>query len=358
MPLAEPELRCVPQQFELAVPLRNARQEWRSRNTLIVELADGHGLGRGEAAPLPGYSRDEPDGAERVLLAIPRAALGECMRLSQPAELLGAAESLIPAEYPAARFALETALLDRLGRQQGRPLWSLLRELLPARGAPGPVPVCVLLSGAEPGALLSEASRHHGRGVRCFKLKIGPDRLQPEQAQLLAQLRANWGEQVELRLDANQSLLRAELPGSFERLASYRPEFIEEPLAEPNAVALAALPCGWALDESLQRLEPEQIEPLLRAPGCRALVLKPTCLGGFGRCIALAAQAWAHGKAAVVSHSFEGPIGWLACAQLAIALGPAAAAGIWPPAFEQNRDELVSGGWLQPLPRPGLGAKS
>jgi len=203
--------------------------------------------------------------------------------------------------------------------------------------------------------VLGEAARHYALGVRCFKLKIGPDRLQPEQARLLARLRAELGGQVQLRLDANQSLLRSELAGTFELLSGFQPEFVEEPLAEARAAELAQLPCGWALDESLQRLDASQLEILASAPGCRALVLKPTCLG-LSRCISLAAQASAQNKAAVVSHSFEGPLGWRACAALAIALGPGAAAGLWPPAREDSITDLVAGGWLQPSPRPGLGA--
>jgi len=355
MPPAERALRCVRQQLELAVPLRNARQQWCSRSTLIVEIADQNGLGSGEAAPLPGYSRDTLDEAERALLAIPRVALQRALQLSHPAQLLQTAESLIAPELPSARFALETALLDRLGRQRRRPVWSLLRELLPLGTEPGPVPLCVLLSGGEPAAVLGEAARHYALGVRCFKLKIGPDRLQPEQARLLARLRAELGGQVQLRLDANQSLLRSELAGTFELLSGFQPEFVEEPLAEARAAELAQLPCGWALDESLQRLDASQLEILASAPGCRALVLKPTCLG-LSRCISLAAQASAQNKAAVVSHSFEGPLGWRACAALAIALGPGAAAGLWPPAREDSITDLVAGGWLQPSPRPGLGA--
>jgi o-succinylbenzoate synthase len=354
---AEPALHCLRQQHELAVPVRNARQQWRLRSTLTVEIADQNGLGRGEAAPLPGYSRDTLDEAERALLGIPAAALQRALELSQPAQLLQMAERLIPAEYPSARFALETALLDRLGRQRRRPLWSLLRELLPLRAAAEPVPLCVLLSGDEPAAVLSEAARHFASGVRCFKVKIGPERLLPEQGQLLSQLRAQFGEHVQLRLDANQSLLRSELTATFERLSSYHPEFVEEPLVQPRAAELAALPCGWALDESLQRLDARELGVLSSSPGCRALVLKPTCLG-LGRCISLAAQASALGKAAVVSHGFEGLLGWRACAQLAIALGPGAAAGLWPPACEDGVADLVSGAWLRPSPRPGLGANA
>src|SRR4029079_573755 len=107
-----------------------ARQQWCSRSTLIVEIADQNGLGSGEAAPLPGYSRDTLDEAERAPLAVPRVALQRALQLSHPAQLLQTAESLIAPELPSARFALETALLDRLRGPRRAPGWGLLRQAL------------------------------------------------------------------------------------------------------------------------------------------------------------------------------------------------------------------------------------
>jgi o-succinylbenzoate synthase len=350
-------LRSRQQELELAAPLRNARAEWRSRRTLIVEIHDGVGhVGQGEAAPLPGYSRDTLAMAELALAAIPAAELQGVLQLEQPVALLSAAAALVPAELPSARFALETALLDRLGQMQQRPLWSVLGALLPAAALPASeLALCVLLSSADPELALREAVQHFRLGVRCFKLKIGPERLQPAQARLLAALRAELGDDITLRLDANQSLLRAELRATFDALARYRPEFVEEPVSEPRLGELDALSCGWALDESLQRSEPERVEALSSTPACRALVLKPTALGGFSRCLELATRARALGKGVVVSHMFEGPSGWLACAHLAIALGSGPAAGLWPMAGRGVCPAVVHAGKLQAPQHPGLG---
>jgi L-alanine-DL-glutamate epimerase-like enolase superfamily enzyme len=293
---------------------------------------------------------------ERALGDITAVELERLLQLEQPAAVLAATIALVPSELPAARFALQTALLDRLGREQRRPLWSLLREL---SGAPEPaseVPLCVLLSSVDPAAARREALQHFGLGVRSFKLKIGPERLQPAQAALLAGLRGEFGDRVSLRLDANQSLLRAELAETFEAVARYRPEFVEEPVSAPEPLELSRLSCGWALDESLQCIAAEQLLALSSLPGCRALVLKPTALGGFGRCLALAERARSCGQAVVVSHVFEGELGWLACAHLAIALGPGAAAGLWPMAVPGGSD-LVRSGQLQPPLGPGLGVE-
>ena len=111
-----------------------------------------------------------------------------------------------------------------------------------------------------------------------------------------------------------------------------------------------------ALDESLQGCA-GRLPALARLPLCSAIVLKPTTLGGFGTCIELAAQAGSLGKAAVVSHALEGPLGWLANAQLALALAPGAAAGLWPMA-SGALSPLVRDGCLQPTTHHGLGAIS
>jgi L-Ala-D/L-Glu epimerase len=352
-----PLLCCERQQWELDPPLHNSRGQWRTRTSLTVLVRDREGrIGQGEAAPLPAYSRDTLEATERALGAIAASELEGLLQLERPATVVQATGTLLPVELPAARFALETALLDRLAQRASRPLWSLLRELSSVPLGPvSAVPLCVLLSSLDPGAARREAAQHFELGVRCFKLKIGPDRLQPAQAALLGALRGEFGDRVSLRLDANQSLRRAELADTFAALARYRPEFVEEPVSAPADGELEQLPCAWALDESLQCMAAEQLLTLSSSPGCRALVLKPTALGGFGRCVELAERARSLAQAAVVSHMFEGRLGWLACAHLAIALGPGAAAGLWPMAVPGCGSELVRSGQLQPPSGPGLG---
>jgi L-Ala-D/L-Glu epimerase len=359
---AAPYLSCRRQEFTLSPPLTTARGQWHQRQTLLVRLHAGDARdGQGEAAPLPGYSPDELPAIERALLDVPAAELARVAGIADPARISSAVAALLPAELPSARFALETALFDRLGLRLGRPLWSLLREAHTS-GAPeflGPVELCSLLPSDDPSAALAQAVRESELGVRAFKLKIGPEVVQPAQLELLAALRATLGESVELRLDANRSLSRRTLRSVLERVAVHRPEFVEEPVAAAEPEVLRELACGWALDESLQGMTEEALGGLCRLPSCRALVLKPTALGGLGRCASLAAVAQTHGKAQVVSHTLEGPIGWLACVHLALALGPSAAAGLWPLAHQAAvAPGRIEGGQLVWLQAPGLGIAS
>jgi L-alanine-DL-glutamate epimerase-like enolase superfamily enzyme len=94
-----------------------------------------------------------------------------------------------------------------------------------------------------------------------------------------------------------------------------------------------------------------------------ALVLKPTALGGLARSLELAAHAAAHGRAAVASHTLEGPVGFMTAATLALAVEQRAAHGLGRygrllggarcPALRPERDDLAA--WS--TPGFGLSAK-
>ena len=352
------QLSCGRRELQVDPPLSNARGQWSQRSILIVRLHSTDGPdGYGEASPLPDYSPDDLPVCERALRAIPAARLSALAALEGAAELLEGVAETLPASLPAARFALETALLDRLGRHLGRPLWSLLTHL-PSGAAGGersPIELCALLDSADPEAALLEARRRMAEGVRSFKLKVGPETLQPAQQATLDLLRGTLGDAVALRIDANRSLNHEALPDTLRALASYEPEFVEEPVWDPQPKDFAASPCGLALDESLQSLDSVAFERLVRLPACRALVLKPTCLGGLGRCLVLARQGRLFGCEPVISHALEGPLGWAACAHLALALSPGMAAGLWPLAHQASNTPLFAGGQLLPLGTPGLG---
>lgn len=239
------------------------------REAVIVEVTRPSGaIGYGEAAPLaPG------DSIGTVLRALedPRVA------------------------SPSARFALETAELDALARERGVPLAAVLGDPVAA------LPCAVVLDDAV------------ATTAPCIKIKVGPggdlDRVRAIAA-------AN--PHATLRLDANRTWPRDTVHARLAALADLPIELVEEPCTD--ARTLGPLPLPLALDESL-------VEHAGLAHAA-AVVLKPTLLGGFAACRALAARARAAGLAAIVTHGLEGPIGTAACAALALALGGDRAAGL------------------------------
>jgi O-succinylbenzoate synthase len=97
-------------------------------------------------------------------------------------------------------------------------------------------------------------------------------------------------------------------------------EYIEEPLADPEHLPSFAIGCGVpvALDESLVGMEPEALEDYGYA---RAVVLKPTLLGGLSRTLRFADVASRLGMKPVTSSAYETGVGMAALISLAAGMG-------------------------------------
>lgn len=289
----------------------------------------------GEAAPLPGYS---PDTLERC-----HAALHSCERVE--ATQSTSALSL----PPAARFALETALLDWRGHHEDK----AASELLGAPASPSPLPLCALLPNEANLDTLIEQAQGLARIFSTLKMKVGRDL--PRELEAVRLLRRELPSQLQLRLDANRSLGTESARRWLPRFASHDIELIEEPCSEPELLELGV---PLARDESLQDA-PDDARPWLE--GWAALVLKPTTLGGLERCLSLARQARDVGLEVTVSHTFEGPVAWAACAALALAVGSRKlASGLAPHAGLALLPEVQSiadspDGSLRPIRGAGLG---
>jgi O-succinylbenzoate synthase len=320
----------------------------------LLVLEDGDGLvGLGEAAPLPGYSFDTLAEAHADLRRLFGAPLPERDRSVPCGVALGRASAVLTSA--SARAALEAALLDLWSRREGVPAWALLAPAgasLSAGESHAKDAVAVaawLPDGTQ--AALDAAHGAYARGARAFKVKLDAPRSLAEGLATLAALRRAFGAAVTLRADANQSATEAELDAEVKALRALELEWLEEPARAPLSKPLGV---PIALDESLAG---HPHAPALDAhPEVAALVLKPTSLGGLARCLELAAHAEAHGRAAVASHTLEGPLGYLAAATLALALPQRAAHGLGPyervltplrsPALHPTRDELVR--WREP----------
>lgn len=355
------ELRIV--RGALSAEARNAQREWTTREAILVRLrgSDGH-LGQGEAAPLPGYSSESLRECLEALRALDLRGVFDCD--GEVSVQLARVGSLIPACLPAARCAVETAVLDLLGKRRALPAWSLVCPGV----APEPRELAALwspLGGPEWDAILR-------RGPGTLKVKVGPPERIEEQARVLQGL-SHAAPGLRLRLDANRSFAQPDVGRCLHQLAGLPCEFVEEPSADLDLGGLAGsgpLP-GWvaplctsplpiALDESLQPPGAElglarlsAIVPLV------AVVLKPMALG-VRRCLAIAGEARRLRLGVVFSHLFDGPIG-LALAgtlglvsgshELAMGLDRHPGLGIWPPASLP----MFAAGQLRPTADPGLG---
>jgi len=338
----------------LAASKSSAAGSWSERLALTLVIEDEAGQqGFGEAAPLPGYSKDGLNDARLELTRLLGRRLVEPSATDSVLAALGAASQAL--RSPAARMALESALLDLWARRAGKPAWALLAG--PGDRSTGDAPTNLELSlwlPAGPDEAMRDARAALGRGVRSFKVKVGALDSGDPGLHLLEALRDELGPGVELRADANRSArlpLDAAVRARLERL---RLRYLEEPAPW---VPDAGIGLPLALDESLAGRTPDLA--WARRAGVVALVLKPTALGGLRRALELAHAAEREGLAPVASHTLEGPAGYAAVAAFALALGPGRLAdglapheglgATRPPCLALDADRIV------PWTEPGLG---
>lgn len=339
---------------EMATPAVSATGRWTERRGVWLRIrAEDGTVGEGEASPLPGYSVDDLDVARAALETMPWDRIGALDPTRDPLAQVRRALQLVKGGVPSARFAVETALLDLLGRRRGVPVHRLLGE-----GPVEPVPLCQLLDGADDQRLRRSADGAVQSGFRAVKMKIGRD---PDgDVQRVATVRSIVGPDTWLRLDANRGLPAERLAELLQELAVLDPELLEEPASLPVVCRLASSPVPLAVDETLH--DPamrDRVRAATRAGRYVTWVLKPMALGGMLACLDLAREARAAGADVVVSHLFDGPVAHAAAAELALALGPGRAVGlgwhaglgVWP---ERPSPSLRSTS-LVPHGRPGLG---
>ena len=244
----------------LVRPVRVAGERLTRRQGWLLEREDADGRSAwGEAAPLPGFSRETFDEAGEALIAL-------CGVADPP-----------PDAPPSVRFALHVA-------RQGHRLSGNRR-----------VPLCALLRG-DMLQTLTHAFKAARKGYRAVKLKVGRRKVEEDIA-LTSDLRSLLGvlgPGVAVRLDANRawSLEEAEFflrSVTVEDAPDARAPvvFIEEPLKDwtqlPELAARTRVPL--ALDETLQEVfGARTVSRADAAPAFQAAshwVWKPTLCGPF-----------------------------------------------------------------------------
>jgi len=305
------KLTWHPYRLRLRAPLATARGELREREGFLVRADEG----RGEACPLPAFGTEDLAACAR---ALGRAA-EHLAALPPPSRIEDISLDLHDA--PAARHAVELALLDLLARRRSM---SLARLLDP--GAAAEVAVSALLSAREPAALAREARSAASEGFGTVKLKVAHAPLEHDLARA-AVVRDAAGPQMRLRLDANGGWSEDGAADALPRLARLDVELCEEPVQ--GIAALRRLrgttPVRIAADESVVGAGEELLEAV------DAVVLKPMVLGGLLPALEWARRVRSRGLQAVVTTSLDGAIARLGAAHLAAALlaaGPSPDAGL------------------------------
>lgn len=276
-----------------------------NREGVLIRLtAEDGSVGWGEAAPLPGFSPETLEDATAQLhdLAASMPDQEVFVNMLDQQDLL-----------PSVRFGLELAAWNLSASSSEKvlpePINNRSRETVAVNG----------LLSASSKSLVEEAKGMRAAGYRAVKLKVGGREIEGD-VRLVREVGEALGRGVSLRLDANRAWGFGEALEFGWGVAGVRVEYVEEPLAEPGRLGELAGRWGLpvALDELLVGVEPESLGGWRYA---RAVVLKPTLLGGISRSLRFAREARALGIRAVISSSYESGVGTGALVALAAAVG-------------------------------------
>lgn len=155
---------------------------------------------------------------------------------------------------------------------------------------------------------------------KAVKMKVGQDSLASD-IKLVKEVRQALPDNIQLRLDANQSWDFEEAEFFIRSLEGLDFQYIEEPLRDPLRIEelFHQTDVKYALDESL--VQADCLDPW---PNAAALICKPTLLGGRKAVEKLALT----GKPIVFSSAFESGVGIMRIMQLAAEFSPDIPAGL------------------------------
>ncbi|WP_209424508.1 enolase C-terminal domain-like protein [Pararhodobacter sp. SW119] len=260
--------------------------------------------------------------------------------LVEAAGMMEAAARVV-AHCTEAKAALETALLDLVGRVAGLPVWALLGGCAQAE-----IPLSVSLADPDFGADLALLDRLRADGVGIVKLKAGVagHRFDLERLERLRRDHAD----IAIRVDYNQGLGPAEAAACLRDVATFRPDFIEQPVAASQFALMRrlreAIDVPLLADESV--FGPEDMLRAIAEGICDGVSVKVMKAGGLRRAQSVAQMAAAAGLSAYGGDMFETGLGHLAGAQM-IAATPAIGLGC---EFYQARYYLAEDILAQPFP--------
>jgi O-succinylbenzoate synthase len=306
----------------LARPLPGASAGVLTREGMLIRLRSETGAeGRGDVAPLPGFSRESLAAAGDQLSALRPALLDRLPAFTQqPSWEAALLHPLAAWElFPSVRFGLECALCNLASAAWGSP-W---RVRLSA-AALASVRINALLTGSRD-EVLREAQVAVAQGYRSLKIKVGSAPVR-EDIDMVRQVSAVIPGHVTLRLDANRAWSLADALAFAQEIRDCAIEYIEEPVREAGTLEkyIRSSDLPVALDESLDAMDPG-------APpqGLRAIVIKPTLRGGISSALRWARAARQAGVTPVISSAFESEVGLRALAELASVIhDPGVAAGL------------------------------
>ncbi len=306
------KLTIAPVVYRLKTPIQTAIGVMDVRRGWRVAIESDGVVGRGESMPMRSFGTEAPEASLAALQAFELTALPDSVDEIRLAVL--ALKST-----PAARFAVEGALLEHLARRKNVPVAALF-----GREVRSQVLVNALIEGDDAAGLGVAAERAVRDGFEVLKVKVAARPLVVD-AQRLLSVRRAVGKDIKLRIDANGGWSEATARSALRGLETLELEVCEQPVGAIDIEGLRrlrrAVPCRIAADETM--LQGQLFERVLESDPSAAvdvLVLKPMAIGGLIPSLELALRAETLGVESYATTLMDGPLGRAAATHLAAIL--------------------------------------
>jgi o-succinylbenzoate synthase len=261
---------------------------------------------------------------EKVLREIQRSLINvEIQNLDDITNLLAAYNYT-----PAAKHGIELALLNLLAQVQKLKLSQLLANSVNGK-VRDLVPVNAIIGAIAPELAASKAKEYIDQGYHCLKIKVGTKDFTSD-LQRVESVRLQVGNDIQVRIDANQGWSVAEAIANLKILESLQIEYVEQPVAaldlQGMAIVRRSQSIPVAADESVNNLI--QLQRVIDHQSADIIILKPMVLGGILTAHRAALMAFQSGLDVVVTTTIDGAIARQGAFDLAASLPIKRACGL------------------------------
>jgi L-Ala-D/L-Glu epimerase len=248
------------------------------RQGFVIEVSDFNGhIGLGEASPLDGFGMESLAETEKVLRVIQRSLIyTEIQNLQDIQNVLSAYD-----RSPAAKHGIELALLNLFAQVQDLSLSQILANSTKFK-VRNQVPVNAVIGAIAPELAASKAQKYIDKGYHCLKIKVGTKDFDSDIERIKA-VRSQVGNDIQIRIDANQGWAVQEAIANLKALESLQIEYVEQPVIalDLNGMAMVrrsqSIPV--AADESVNNLV--QLQCVIATQSADIIIVKPMALGGI-----------------------------------------------------------------------------
>lgn len=239
------------------------------------------------------------------------------MDLSDPLNIAAARKAIthaVPKGNSFAKMAMDMALHDLKGKALGASVYSLLGGSYRDK-----VRVCQSIGVKEPEQAVEDAQRYVAEGYRSLKIKIGTD--PALDLELVRRIREAVGDDVQLRVDANQAYSTAVAMPTLTKMEAYNLSLIEQPVSRWDLDGMrqlcAALTTPILACESVHT--PHDVMAMAKHQAADTINIKIGRPGSYDGALKMQAVAEAAGLPVTVGAMMEQGVGTAAAAHFAAA---------------------------------------